>query len=62
MDIEKQFEVILDKRIDRGLEPAGGNEENSIGFMAKGKLRKKKVWHKSRFYHEMSDFYSSSER
>ena len=30
--------------------------------MAKGKLRKKKLWHKSRFYHDMTNFYSAAER
>ena len=30
--------------------------------MAKGKLRKKKTWHKGRFYHDMTDFYASSNR
>ena len=63
LDIESQFEAILDERLDRGLEqPAGGYEDVLIGFMAKGKLRKKKLWHKSRFYHDMTNFYSASER
>jgi len=62
MDIDKQFQAILDDRINRGLEPAGGNEEDSIGFLAQGKLRKKKTWHKGRFYHDMTDFYARDSR
>ena len=53
---------MIDERIDRGLEPSGGNEDDNIGFMAKGKLRKKKEWHKGRFYQDMTDFYSKSDR
>jgi len=32
--IEQQFQAILDERIDRGLEPADGLAEDSIGFLA----------------------------
>ena len=53
---------MIDERIDRGLEPSGGSEDDNIGFMAKGKLRKKKEWHKGRFYQDMTDFYSKSDR
>ena len=62
MEIEQQFQAILDDRVTRGLEPTGGNAEDTIGFMAQGKLAKKKTWHKGRFYQEMTNFYAHTDR
>ena len=53
---------MLNERIDRGLEPSGGSDDDSIGFMARGNLRKKKEWHKGRFYQDMTEFYSKTDR
>ena len=34
MNIDQEFQAMLDERIKNGLEPVGGNEEDRIGFLA----------------------------